>query len=215
VPRLAEPSAIEIRPSVEPGGLRPPQHTAQRKAPPDPKVLEGMVRDPQGRPLADYPVTIIHDASPGTDSPGPAWSTRTRGDGMFVVQLPAPGRFQVHAGTLESQAGPLVFASLPVLDWHAPLELRADRTSSVELTLVPALDAVPAGALVEIRPQGDPSTALRVVTDAHGVARFDDILSGVWFVTARTAAGCCESAPVTLLPGSNKVSVALVRVLGR
>ncbi len=90
VPRLAEPSAIEIRPSVEPGGLRPPQHTAQRKAPPDPKVLEGMVRDPQGRPLADYPVTIIHDASPGTDSPGPAWSTRTRGDGMFVVQLPAP-----------------------------------------------------------------------------------------------------------------------------
>jgi hypothetical protein len=178
-------------------------------------VLEGTVRDPQGRALADYPVTVLpeRDRATGTEAPSP-WMTRTRGDGRFVVRLPSPSRVHLHAGTVGNQTGPLVFASTPHTS-SQDLELRADHTSSVQLTLVPALDAVPSGAVVELTPEGDPGNSLRAVTDAHGVAHFEALASGTWFVTARTAAGCCQRVEVTLLPGPNDTSVALTRLLGR
>lgn len=176
--------------------------------------LRGTVRDALGRPLADYPVTVLPESERGSDSGSSPWVTRTRGDGRFVVRIPGPARVHLHAGTIANQTGPLVFATVPV-EHGRHLELRAERTSSVRLTLVPALDAVPSGAVVELTPAGDPDTGLRAVTDAHGVVEFEDLVSGSWFVTARTAAGCCSRAEITLLPGDNEVAVALVRMPGR
>jgi hypothetical protein len=217
-PRAAQarlrPAPAPKRARSEPTEADRPRTVEHEAEPSSGLSLRGTVRDALGRPLADYPVTVLPESERGRDPRFSPWVTRTRGDGRFLVRLPGPARVHLHAGTVANQTGPLVFATVPVK--RGPhLELRAERTSSVRLRLVPALDAVPSGAVVELTPAGDPDTGLRAVTDAHGVVEFEDLVSGSWFVTARTAAGCCQRAEITLLPGDNEDSVPLVRMPGR
>jgi len=193
------------------------QKTAPKK-PPAPPVLQGTVRDSEGKAVENALVL----AAPVDRSfvyPETPLSTRTAADGRFSLTLKNPSPH-----SLRVQAPGLAAETLKRVEPGTPLSITLGKGGSIEGTVRDAKTLEPvAAATVEARDSGALSLpsepeigGVETQTDEKGIFRIDGLSSGLHHVTARargySSAGkesvrAGGRVDLLLLPGSSIVGV--------
>lgn len=146
---------------------------------PDARAI-GVVRDVQGRPVVDVPVTVI----PWTEPPrsGVPRTARTVAEGAYEISGLAPGEYEVFPGTLRHPLGDAKRILITPSAREGWAELVVPELGAARVTLV---DEAGGNDLSEVRVQatlrgepGRPGYTESVTADADGAARFPALPPG-------------------------------------